>query len=130
MCAGIPWVLWGAEMLVGAPAAIGKLDGVSLAEVDHARRHQLAHQGSGVRCFALAPGRSSAHGDLALDLHQVLDGDRYPVQRANRVAGADGLVRSLSRKPGISGIDRDEGPQLRLQSFDTGKILVNKVNRR
>ncbi len=90
----------------------------------------LRMQRRGVRRDPVAPGGGAAHRDLALDLHQVLDRDRNAVQRADGVAGADGLVRGLGGEPGIGGVDRDEGVQPGFQPLDAGKVFVHEVDRR
>ncbi len=116
-------------MLVGAPAAIGKFDGVGLAEVDHARRHQLAHQRGSVRRDPVAPGGGAAHGNLTLDFHEVLDRDRDAVERTYGMAGANGLLGGLGGKSGVGGVDRDEGVEPGLQAFDAGQVFIHEVDR-
>src|SRR6185437_6163153 len=97
----VPRVPWRTEMLVGAPAAIGELNGVGLAEIDHARRHQLAHQRGGVWSDSATPCSRPAHGDLALDLHEVLDRDRNAMKWTDGMPGSNGLVGSLGGKSGL-----------------------------
>ena len=116
-------------MLVGAPPAVGELDRVGLAEVDHPGRHQFAVQGGGAVRDPVAPRGAAAHRDLALDFHQVLDGDRNAVQRADRVAGADGLVGGFGGEAGVGGVDRDERLQPGFQPLDACKKLVDQIDR-
>ena len=88
----------------------------------------LRMQRGGVRRDPVAPGRGTAHGDLALDLDEVLDRDRDAVQRADSMAGPDGLVRGLGGKPGVGGVDRDEGVELGFQPFDPGQVFIHEVD--
>jgi hypothetical protein len=82
-------------MLIGAPAAIGKFNGMGLAKIDDARRHKLADQRGGVGRDPVAPRGRPAHSDLAFDLYKILDRDRDAMERANTMAGTDGLIGCL-----------------------------------
>ena len=42
---------------------------------------------------------------------------------------ADGLVRGLGGKPGVGGVDRDEGVELGLQPFDARQVFVHEIDR-
>jgi hypothetical protein len=117
-------------MLIGAPAAIGELHRVGLAQVDHAGSHQLVHERRRVRRSAVPPGSRAAHRDLAFDLDQVFDRDRNAVQRADRMTGADCLVRAFGGQARTGGVDGDECVQLGVQSLDACEIFVHQVDRR
>ena len=80
--------------------------------------------------IAVAPGGGAAHGDLALDLHEVLDRDRDAVERADGMAGTDGLVGGLGGEPGVGGVDRDERLELGFQTFDACQVFIHEVDRR
>jgi hypothetical protein len=103
---------------------------MGLAQVDHAGSHQLAHECRSVRRNAVPPSSRAAHCDLAFNLHQVFDCDRNAVQRADRMAGADCLVRVFGGQPRMAGIDGDESVQPGFQSLYTSKVFVHEVDRR
>src|ERR1700676_5654901 len=108
-------------MLVGTPAAEGKLDGVGLAEYDHARRDHAAGDG---RCHdraAIAPVGRAAGGDLPLKFDQILERDRDTMQRSDRMVRSNGLVRALRRETRAWTVDVHESVQLGLQSLDARK---------
>ena len=88
MRAWIPWVPRRPKVLVGAPAAVRELDGVGLAEIDHARRHQLTHQRGLVRRDPVVLGGGATHCNFAFDLNEVLDRDRDTVEGPNSMTGA------------------------------------------
>ena len=50
------------------------------------------------------------------------------VERANSMTGPDGLVRGLCGKPGVGGVDRDEGVELGFQAFDPGQVFIHEVD--
>src|SRR3954451_13852883 len=95
MCVGIPRVPRRAQMLVGAPAAIGKFNGMGLAKIDDACRHKLADQRGSVGRDPVVPRGRPAHSALAFDLYEILDRDGYAMERANAMAGTDGLICCL-----------------------------------
>ncbi|MBV1799527.1 hypothetical protein KSF81_22160 [Siccirubricoccus sp. G192] len=101
-----------------------------LADHDHAGGNQAPRQRGRPFRPAVPPDRAAAGGDLAFDLHQVLQRDGDAVQRPDRMAGADGLVGGLGRQVGIRGIDIDEGLQLRLQPFDAREAILDEFDRR
>jgi hypothetical protein len=103
---------------------------VGLAQVDHAGSHQLAHERRRVRCNAVPPSSRAAHRDLAFDLYQIFDRDRNAVQRTDRMAGADCLVRAFGGQARTGGVDGDECVQLGFQSLDACKVFVHQVDRR
>ena len=86
-------------------------------------------QRRGARRDPVAPRGGASHGDLALDFHEVLDGDRDAVQRADGVAGADGFVGGLGGEAGVGRVDRNEGLEFRLQPFDAGQQFVDQIDR-
>ena len=108
MGAGIPGVPGRAKIPIGAPAAVGELYGVGLADVAHACGHELADQRRRMRRDPVAPGLAAARDDFACAIDDVLDGNRDAMQRTHGMTRADRLFRGLRGEAGIRRIDRDE----------------------
>ena len=111
---GVPRILRRAQMLVGAPAAIGELDRVRLAEHDHAGGDHAAPRGRGEADRRSRQTAAAAGGDPPSMSTRSFSGDRDAVQRADGMAGADSLVRGLGREPRVRGVNFGEGVELRL----------------
>ncbi len=126
----VPGVPGGAEVRVGAPAAIGELHRVGLADDDHPLRDQAPGDGGGAGGEPGPVGGRAAHGDAALDVDQVLQRDRHPVERPDRVAGADRPVGALRREARIVGEHRGEGLELRLAGRDGLEHRLHGLDRR
>ena len=131
MCARVPRVPRRAEVLVGAPARQRQNSTVwVLPRLIIPAAMSLRCRVAGVRRDPVAPCGGASHGDLALDLHEVLDRDRNAVQRADlRGPRADGFVRRLGGQPGIRGIDRHESLEFGLQPVDPRQIFVDQIDR-
>jgi hypothetical protein len=115
-------------MLVGAPAAIGELDRVGLAEDDHALSDQAARDRGGGRRAPRPVGGGAAHGSASREVDQVLEHHGHAVQGPDGVAGADRAVGALGGKPGIVGIDLRERLQLGLVRGDAREMSLDRLD--
>jgi hypothetical protein len=52
------------------------------------------------------------------------------MQRADGVAGTDGLVGGLGGEPRVGHVDRDERPEFGLQPLDPIQVFVHQIDRR
>ena len=100
-----------AHVRIRAPAPHGELDGVRLAEDDHARRDEPLGEGRGDGRHALRPHLGAARGDAPLEVDQILERDGHAVERAHPVPGADRAIGALGGEHGVGPVHRDEGVQ-------------------
>src|SRR5262249_34088914 len=85
--AQIPGIARRAHGGIRSPAPEGEFNHVRLAENDGARRLQASHDRRGDRRNTIAPVERTARRRAPLDFHEILDGDRYAVQRAETAPG-------------------------------------------
>jgi hypothetical protein len=117
-------------MLVGAPAAHRELNGVRLADHDQPRSDQAPGQRGCHSRPPVIPDQRAAGCHPPLDLDQILERDRYPVKRPDRMPRADRLVGRLGGKPGRLGVNLDKGVQLGLPCADPLEQRIDKIDRR
>ena len=118
----VPRVAGGPEEQVVGGADPAHHRGVGLAELDRPRRlHPLHHRralgGHVVREEPRAERGADAAGD-----HEILGGERHPVQRAQtRPLLAHRALRGAGRLHGVLGGQGHEGVQARVESLDAGQ---------
>ena len=117
-------------MLVGAPAAHCELDRVSLADHDQPRGDQAPCKRGSTARLPIPPHQRPACRHFSLNLYQVLERDRDPVQRPDRMPRADRLVGRLCREPRVLGINLDKGVQLGVRRADPFEQAIDQIDRR
>src|SRR5690606_32307301 len=103
-----------ASPMVGIGASHPKADllHIGLANQQGAGCPQAGHHGRVMGCGMIMAKDAGARGRGIGNLVQlVLDGDRYPVQGAEGLAGLDALFRGPRLRPNILLIPTDDGPQ-------------------
>jgi len=103
---------------------------VRFAEHDQALPDEATGERRGACRDAASPRLAAAGDDAALDLDQVLQGDRDAVQRPNGVTGANRLFGRFRRQSGVLGIDLHKGLELWLPHLDAREIDFDEVDRR
>ena len=125
----VPRVPGRAHVGVGAPAAHGELDGVGLAEHDHARRDGPLRERGGDRRDPLGPDLRATGRHAPLEVDQVLERDGHAVERAHAVAGADRAVGALGGEPGVVRVHRDEGVERGVATLDALEEGLHRLDR-
>jgi len=78
----------------------------------------------------VAPNQRAARRHPTVDFDQVLESDRDPVQRPDRVPRSDRLVGRLGGEPRILGINLDKGMQLGVRRADPGQRSIDEIDGR
>ncbi len=98
-------------MRIGAPAPHRELDGVRLAEDDHAGGDEPLGEGGRDRRHTLGPHLRPARGEAPLEVDEVLEGDGHAVERPHAVAGTNGPIGAFGGQARLGLVDGDEGVQ-------------------
>ena len=127
---GVPRVPRRAAVLVGAPAAHRELDRMRLADHDQPGGDQAPGERGGTGRPPLAPNLRAAGRNPPLDLDQILERDRYAVQRADTMSRSDRLVGRLSGEPRLLGVHLDKGMELCIRRLDPRERGIDDIDRR
>src|SRR5262249_6263205 len=80
--------------------------------------------------YPVPPHLRTAGCHFSLDLDQILERDRDPVQRADLVPRADRLVCRFCSKPRLPFVNLNKGVELPVLGTDSLKERVNQIDRR
>ena len=103
---------------------------MGLPKGDHPRRDHLPVKRRRLRRDAISPRRGAAHGDFALDLHQILHGDGDTVQRADTMAGTKRFIRRLGGQTSIRRENRDISLKFGFQPLRATQAVFDQLDRR
>ena len=116
--------------MVGARPAHCKLDGMGFADHDQPGGDQALGECGSVARYPVSPHFRAACRYPSFDLDQVLQRDRKPVQRADRMSLADRLVCRFSSNPRLLLVNLNKGVELTILSADPLEQRVDQIDRR